>query len=1494
MDFNIKKITGKIIVNSEVIGTGFLVTNNLFITARHNVHKNRYGKPSEKEIIITFDDKEVRGNTLNLIEAYDKKIDVVFIKLGEPIFDIDLTKIIKSYNSLKGYEFNSYGYPKENSEGYYLEGTVLSDEETENSINISLDVKEEYFLMGYHGLSGAPIYVNDFLVGILIAQETEKKLFGISFDLIEKEMEDLSDGIFPLEEKKLKNISFKNVSQIIKKLDNDFFHSHIDEAFKIAGPRYSQELNIENPTSKGLQIFSGEYDFSENLKEKIKDLASHLSHLKKSATSDSYTQATPFCEESNNKVVWIEEIFEKILSELRYLVISGVSEEKIDFFDQLDGTLSKLAEKLRFIFDLELKRFEAKHGEGNFENKKWREFMASYQCTFPTANLDTVKELISLIGELKSDFSSNPLKLYFSKALLLKGRGGIGKTHSLCDIVNHNIKNNLPSLIFFGQYFRDKSPEEVILEKLSLNNTDFESLLYKLDIIGDRVNKNILICIDAINETTDKTYWNDYLTSFTEKIQKYKHVKLAISCRSLYLDEVLNEGISEKYLIKEHKGFEDIGTKAILQYFKYYGLNIPHVNKMQKEFTNPLFLKLYCEVLSEVRIDNPDFNIDGLNSLFENFFKIKNQKISKKFSDYISPRDNVIGECIIRISNVMRVKKLNFLRWKEVKKIIKIFLLEELEEDNLSPKLILDELISENILKEDIIEENTLSFSFERFFDYLMAKNIIISDNLSIMLDNIQNFQNNLSVYKGALELLMILYKEKYNKELIEEYDLKDPVFYELFLSSLSWRKNTNIDVGTKYLFEYCLKMSGDRDVTEKSLFTLYELSLKDNCIINAEYFHSLFKYQRIYEKDVFLGYWMLKSHEKYTIVDKIINNSIYLKEKNIDFNIIKLWIVILGWFTSLNDINIRDRASKGLTNLLKLYPESIVYTIEKFESVNDDYIQERVWGAVYASLILNRETKRIEEVVEYIHTNYVKEAYFPENVIFRDMLRNITELAKTMNILKYDIALFRPPYKSRKIEKSDKSYDKIQEEYKNLFWNCTESDFGVYTIPSEVQNYGFNKKEVGILVYNEIVNNYYSSRIADLDGYIDYTYGSLRSRDESIERVSKKYQNINLNRVLGRIYDNYPYEPKWRYDDEKEVIPNEQGNKFRSIDLTSLLYEKLDYDFSGNSIDYDFRKVSCLSYSEWFSKEDITEIPLTLIENSYFDEEYLLLKGYLESEKSNTGLEDYPKQRLWFQIRSYLVKIDEVSVFKDWIKDKHFWGQWMPTGYEHFYEGWIGEYPWSASYVNVLEEEEIENCDAEVDATKDYEEFDPKKHYETLSPDIKSIWDEIGLSEKVVVENNDNINNYNDDKTPPVDLISTVNDFNNEKDSEFCKPEIGKHFLFPGEFFFKKLELEWNGQNVYFHNCKPFFIVGSGKDSAIYVNKKLLNEFLEENGYIIVWTVLGEKQVIKGGFGGGFTGSAEFSLTFTYDSNKVLPNHYYYKAVNSKNDIVAEKNIQY
>lgn len=97
-----------------------------------------------------------------------------------------------------------------------------------------------------------------------------------------------------------------------------------------------------------------------------------------------------------------------------------------------------------------------------------------------------------------------------------------------------------------------------------------------------------------------------------------------------------------------------------------------------------------------------------------------------------------------------------------------------------------------------------------------------------------------------------------------------------------------------------------------------------------------------------------------------------------------------------------------------------------------------------------------------------------------------------------------------------------------------------------------------------------------------------------------------------------------------------------------------------------------------------------------------------------------------------------------------------------------------------------------------------------------------------------------------PCHIIPAVNDYNNEKDSEFCPSSIVGKFMFPFKDLFEVLDLKWDGKNGFCTKEKPAVYLSEGSDNALYIDKDLLIDYLERSGQVIVWTVLGEKQKFK------------------------------------------------
>lgn len=256
------------------------------------------------------------------------------------------------------------------------------------------------------------------------------------------------------------------------------------------------------------------------------------------------------------------------------------------------------------------------------------------------------------------------------------------------------------------------------------------------------------------------------------------------------------------------------------------------------------------------------------------------------------------------------------------------------------------------------------------------------------------------------------------------------------------------------------------------------------------------------------------------------------------------------------------------------------------------------------------------------------------EEILNRDYLYKIIEYSvNRRGFPDSRLITYQPPYKSEKLTKvSEETLQKWKKENGRLYFNCIESDFAIYTIPSEVEDYGFSKKEIGGIIMQNILNSGYDDNLEKYDQMIDYKYGSLRSRDSSVERIGKKYQKIFLYRCMGRLCDNYEYKSRYSYAEGNYTLIGEQGTSFREIDLTALPYEAEKDAFRAKQIYYPFSRYRDFSDEKWFHKKDVTQYFESLFLQKYNSDKYMILQGYFHDREKKS-----PKYReVWVQIRSY------------------------------------------------------------------------------------------------------------------------------------------------------------------------------------------------------------------------------------------------------------------
>jgi len=184
----------------------------------------------------------------------------------------------------------------------------------------------------------------------------------------------------------------------------------------------------------------------------------------------------------------------------------------------------------------------------------------------------------------------------------------------------------------------------------------------------------------------------------------------------------------------------------------------------------------------------------------------------------------------------------------------------------------------------------------------------------------------------------------------------------------------------------------------------------------------------------------------------------------------------------------------------------------------------------------------------------------------------------------------------------------------------------------------------------------------------------------------------------MGQILDNEEYKSNYSSYDLEPIIPHEQGLNFREIDMSAIPYASLKHDFKGINYKYDFKSVKNLPYLDWLKKEDMKGSVENYLTHIHDNEDYLLLNTHLDDKLKLKKDEDYPFWDIWFMVKSYVIKKDELDKYKDWCKkQKHFWNMSMLEGERSLYEGWIAEYPWSPFFHNIFNQVEEEESFTEI-----------------------------------------------------------------------------------------------------------------------------------------------------------------------------------------------------
>ena len=1100
-------------------------------------------------------------------------------------------------------------------------------------------------------------------------------------------------------------------------MTTDWLQKRLADAENQAGKRYSPKLSVTVPAFDALEAFAIQDTWRKQTDTYLEEFDKNIERW--------YSRVRNSNDLSENSRLIVDEITNNLTS-IKSILIQVSNFQFSPNLQIVTSRVHDLIENAKQAEELFLNELEKEHGE-NVDNPQFRQFQAEYQCAFPTSKLDTTRDLIKFLHEINQWTNSSEFLLPKSQFMLLRGCAGVGKTHAIVDHAIHINKKKQICLVFYGEDFTGDEPWKIIVNKLGLSsNINRDELWGMIDSAAEATEKPAIIYIDALNESPKRHRWKtSWLEPLRQQITNFPRLKICVSCRDTYLDEVFDE--RNEWIEFEHNGFLGREFDAIKQFFEFYQLEPPTTPLLQSEFANPLFLHLVCQAIQSSESRSIPLGSFGFTDVLRLLLEEKNKRIAGVCR--YDQRDDKVTEAVNALAKKMAEEKTRILSRETALVIVdQIFSVDD------SDRSLFIQLEKEGLIS--LIEQKTrplaprqwfCRFTFERVADFLIA--LFLLERIEVSQLNITKLNAIESAYevsdiiipdisnetfdknKGLLEAFSIILPEKSKIELTDIIHNIDR--YKLLLPSISsgfqWRAIDSFSAKTRELVEEGLSNPNCCPIILDSLFGV---AVIPNHPLNAEFIDELLNQQTLTTRDPF---WCALLHEDFENKGgawRLIEWSLKADLSSFSEESSCLWALFLSWCCAASDRRVRDRATKGLTRLFISHPRIIKNNVTRFLNIDDDYILERVALAAYSSILLVDNNIVLQDIANTIYTLFFDTDNIPENALVRDWLRLIMELAYSRKLLdkNIDVRKFRPPHNSQPIRipsEEDIAHLKEEDAFKgNMNLDVFPggfggTDFAKYVLGSRVLSHykldskGINQQQIHrwfIKSVSELGYPGIDKKCHHYDSYLVSKYGSLRGRPTWVERLGKKYYWILLQRLAGILADCVPRKiNSW---ENQTSLPRLQGIDLRDIDPTDLRAFSVESSFQTEwykPVNYSANSDANLTHDEWIALQDFPNLKNIIQITDDQGEEWLHLSLDFSLKKviSNEAKAEYPYRKLQTVIQTALVPIIDIQTIKKELSSTQFSAD-MSRYQPHDYRLLMGEYPHTMSCTERFETEEL------------------------------------------------------------------------------------------------------------------------------------------------------------------------------------------------------------
>lgn len=711
-----------------------------------------------------------------------------------------------------------------------------------------------------------------------------------------------------------------------------------------------------------------------------------------------------------------------------------------------------------------------------------------------------VPGLLSAMDTLVSWRESSVGRSFQRRAYFLTGQAGSGKTHLLLDATRRALDSGRPAVFLAGAQFGKSDLWASVADQLGLPPVGADVLLRAMDAAGEATSTSgsrFAIFIDALNETTPADFWRTHLPALRAAVAPYPHVALAVSCRDTYRDLVLEGTESSHYVHRTHPGFADREVEATQRYFAHYGLEAPKIPLLTPEFTLPLFLRLYCESLSGADAGPIPAGHQGRVAIFERYLAAKVSTVARRLQPAAtsSYELNAAKTQVSRVLDALLDELSRLGRESMSTGAAETVTRASLDSSAVDVTRVLGLLQEEGVLTRERLYLGNGNFDegirivFQAFADFLLLKRRLAQSDDPLNDPAVKSWLVDDCSW-GINEAATILFPEVYGIEVPDLLGIKltaepkrneDQVtwqrhqrgrrLYRSLVETLPYRDSQAISQRTIDLLNEAQRYL-PRDEFYRVLFML---APQPGNRLNGYGLHRYLSQQRMPRRDSDFGFATYHElFEGFSPAARLARWAAAGPYPDYDIEVLELACIPLCWFLSSPNRFMRDWVTKALVQLLRGHLDVMRALVDRFWTVDDPYVVQRVVAIAYGSLLrcTPSQADQAKELAELVHTLVFTRPIRPDELLL-DAARGIVRWAVARHLLD-DSALVssQRPYglKAPGPSPSEKTIEAKYGRYEDQPDNETYSsihfsllgmgDFGRYVVESGL--YHFSRYRVG------------------------------------------------------------------------------------------------------------------------------------------------------------------------------------------------------------------------------------------------------------------------------------------------------------------------------------------------------------------------------------------------------------------------------------------------